>query len=92
MKQVLIAVIAIVIAGAGCAPAKMSVSEELRSKEEFNVKGRNGTRIKQKLSFGNYFTKGIHRSWTRGQSFNAGIGNVNGPSSDWGRSGPRRSR
>jgi hypothetical protein len=36
--------------------------------EAYEVKGRNGILIKQKLSFGNYFTTSVNRSWTKGYS------------------------
>jgi hypothetical protein len=34
----------------------------------YEVKGRNGILINQKLSFGNFFTTSVSRSWTKGQS------------------------
>ena len=75
MKSIiyLTAVMAIVLAS--CSTPRMSVSEELRTNnDEYSVKGRNGTRIKQKLSFGEYATTSIKRSWTRGSSARTGIG------------------
>lgn len=67
---------------AGCGTAKMSVSDELKSNnDEYIVKGMNGTRIKQKLSFGEYFTTGIKRSWIRGSSSRFGIA-TGGPTQD----------
>lgn len=63
------------LAIAGCAPGKMSVSDELKaSNDEYTVKGRNGTRIKQKVTFGEYATTNIRRSWTKGNSMRSGIG------------------
>jgi hypothetical protein len=34
----------------------------------FDVKGRNGILVKQKLSFGDFFTTSVDRSWTKGKS------------------------
>ncbi|HEX5652797.1 MAG TPA: hypothetical protein VFX58_06975 [Chitinophagaceae bacterium] len=74
MKSIVIA-ITFSITLASCTPGKMSVSEELKSQhDEYAVKGRNGTRINQKLSFGEYVTTEIKRSWTKGNSFRSGIG------------------
>lgn len=69
---------------AGCAPGKMVVSEELKNNnDEYSVKGRNGTRIKQKVSFGEYATNSIKRSWTKGSSTRAGIGYYEGARQEW---------
>jgi hypothetical protein len=58
-----------------CSPGKMVVSEELKTnKDEYPVKGRNGTRIKQKVTFGEFVTNSVKRSWTRGNSSRSGIG------------------
>lgn len=63
---------------ASCAPMKMSVSDELRSSnDEYSVKGRNGSRIKQKLSFGEYQTSSLKRSWTKGNSARVGFSYTN---------------
>jgi hypothetical protein len=63
------------IAIAGCAPGKMSVSDELKaSNDEYTVKGKNGTRIKQKVSFGEFATTSIRRSWIKGNSMRTGLG------------------
>lgn len=69
---------------AACTPAKMAVSDELKaSKDEYVVKGMNGTRIKQKLSFGEYATTSIKRSWIRGNSSRSGIGFGTPAQQDW---------
>lgn len=73
-----------VIAFSGCTSSKMSVSDELKTNnDEYLVKGRNGTRIKQKLSFGNYATSGIKRSWTKGNSSRSGIGYWEANHNEW---------
>jgi hypothetical protein len=57
---------------------KLSVSEELKAPhDEYNVKGRQGILIKQKLSFGEFSTTRVKRSWTKGSSSRFGIGKRN---------------
>ena len=68
----------------GCSPTKVSVSDELKtSNDEYIVKGVNGTRIKQKISFGDYATTGIKRSWIKGSSFHAGAGYYGASQHEW---------
>jgi hypothetical protein len=55
-----------------CKPFKIAVSNDLNSAAEMPVKGRNGIMINQKLSFGNYYTSKINRSWTEGSEQNLG--------------------
>jgi len=56
-----------------CTPARMAVDgSQWNSKEELPVKGRQGILIKQKLSFGNYHTVSVKRSWTKGNAVFAG--------------------
>ncbi|MCW3110552.1 MAG: hypothetical protein JWQ09_5058 [Segetibacter sp.] len=55
-----------------CTPIKISVSDELSDATELPVKGRNGIMINQKLSFGEYKTEKINRSWTEGNSIDGG--------------------
>jgi hypothetical protein len=55
-----------------CTPFKISMSSELSSATEMTVKGRNGILIKQKLSFGEFRTQKVDRSWTEGNSINGG--------------------
>src|SRR5262245_9753527 len=53
----------------------MSVSDDLKtSHDEYEVKGANGFFIKQKLSFGEYKTDHVKRSWTKGSSEFSGFG------------------
>src|SRR5690349_13711260 len=62
----------------GCTPMKLSVSEDLKaSHDEYTVKGRQGILIKQKLSFGEFNTSRVKRSWTKGSSARYGIGTRN---------------
>ena len=59
----------------GCTPFKMAVSDDLKpAYDEYNVKGRQGILTKQKMSFGEYSTSAVHRSWTKGYSGRNGIG------------------
>lgn len=54
---------------------KLGLSDELKnSHDEYPVKGRQGILIKQKLSFGEFATTTVKRSWTRGTSSKEGIG------------------
>lgn len=56
-----------------CTPAKMAVDKDNWNKiEEHSVKGRQGILINQKLSFGEYRTLSVKRSWTKGSSAFAG--------------------
>jgi hypothetical protein len=54
---------------------KMAVSDELqKANDEYKVKGRQGILIKQKLSFGEYNTSTVKRSWTKGGGSYFGLG------------------
>jgi len=72
------AVYAIILASllmVSCGTPRLVVSEELQSNsDEYVVKGKNGTRIKQRLSFGDFSTAAIKRSWTKGNYGRSGIG------------------
>lgn len=83
MKQIL-SLILIAIFFASCSTAKMSVSEELKaSHDEYKVKGRQGILIKQKLSFGEFSTSQVKRSWTKGSSLKFGIVSGGTSPEDW---------
>ncbi len=57
-----------------CSPAKIAVNDEgWNQKEELTVKGRNGFFIKEKLSFGEFKTTAVKRSWTKGSSWGFGV-------------------
>ncbi len=67
-----------------CSTPVMVVSENLQSSgEAFAVKGKDGTRIKQKLSFGDYSSNAVKRSWTKGYSSLQGIGFGTPGQQDW---------
>ena len=56
-----------------CTSAKMAVDKDnWNNIEALSVKGRQGILINQKLSFGDYKTVSIKRSWTKGSSAFAG--------------------
>ncbi len=60
---------------ASCTPFKMTISDELKaSNDEYTVKGRNGILVKQKLSFGEFRTAVVKRSWISGGSTVRGFG------------------
>ena len=68
-------ILAAITAFTGCKPAKFAVSEDLRSANDaYEVKGKDGIMIKQKLSFGEFKTTKVKRSWTRGNSGLTGFG------------------
>ncbi|MGB8192102.1 MAG: hypothetical protein WCF67_09300, partial [Chitinophagaceae bacterium] len=56
-----------------CSPAKIGLdAQQWNEKQELSVKGRQGILINQKLSFGEFKTLSVKRSWTRGGSTFAG--------------------
>lgn len=56
-----------------CAPAKIAIDDAAwNQKEELAVKGRNGFFIKEKLSFGEFKTTSVKRSWNKGSSWGFG--------------------
>jgi hypothetical protein len=77
MKQSLLFFSIICVLCTQCTTPKIAVSETgWNNKQEFKVKGRQGILIKQKLSFGNYATNTVKRSWTKGNSSRTGIGTM----------------
>lgn len=68
-------ILSILLGVIACSPAKIAVDDVgWDQKEELAVKGRNGFLIKQKLSFGEFKTTTVKRSWTKGSSWGFGIG------------------
>lgn len=72
MRKTLFIVTLLSVGLTQCKPFKIAVSDELKSGRELSVKGRNGIMINQKLSFGEYKTEKISRSWTEGSNYNLG--------------------
>jgi len=55
---------------ASCNSAKVLISSEgLEKQQQLSVKGRQGFLVKQRLSFGEYQTSNVKRSWTKGSDF-----------------------
>lgn len=60
-----------------CTPFKMSVSDSLQQEhDEYTVAGRQGILLNQQMRFGEFYTTGIKRSWTRSASTGHGIGSM----------------
>lgn len=73
MKNLLIFIIVSTIFFS-CSPAKIAVDDSgWTQKEELFVKGRQGFLVRQKLSFGEFATTTVKRSWTKGSSWAFGI-------------------
>jgi hypothetical protein len=73
IMQKLFLILAILIVAIACSPAKIAVDDAgWQKKEELAVRGRNGFLIKQKLSFGEFQTTSVKRSWTKGSSWGFG--------------------
>jgi hypothetical protein len=67
-----------------CAPFKMAVHEDLQpAYDEYSVKGRQGILINQKMSFGEYSTNKVQRSWTKGNSSRSGFGFIDPNRMEW---------
>jgi hypothetical protein len=80
IMQKLFLILAILIVAISCSPVKIAVDDAgWQRKEELSVKGRNGFLIKQKLSFGEFKTGNVKRSWTKGSSWGFGVPVAN----DW---------
>ena len=69
MKILAATITATIIALASYGQFKIAVSDELRNaNDEYKVKGRQGILIRQKLSFGEFSSSIVKRSWTKGGS------------------------
>jgi len=74
MKSIYILLLTITVA-LGCSTPQVALTDNLwTNKEAYKVKGRQGILIKQKLSFGQYATNTVSRSFTKGNSSFTGIG------------------
>lgn len=84
MKKSIYAIAFATMIATSCGTVKIAVSDDLKaSNDEYTVKGNNGTRIKQKISFGEYYTTEIKRSWTKGSSSLSGLGFGTPGQDDW---------
>ena len=61
----IIAAVATVLLFSQCHSAKMALQNGWQNKEEYKVSGRRNIFSKEKMSFGEYHTTGIKRSWIR---------------------------
>ena len=60
----------LIIIGMGCTVPHMQVDDDLQKNAiRYEVEGRNGWLVNQKLSFGEYQSGKVHRSWTKGYDF-----------------------
>lgn len=77
IKSVLVMAVALALL-VSCSPIKMRVSEPLKqAHDQYAVSGRQGLLINQKMSFGEFHTTQVQRSWTKGSEGSAvfrGIG------------------
>jgi hypothetical protein len=84
MRTILLSILAVTTIVTGCTSFKMAVSDDLKpAYDEYKVKGRQGILIKQKMSFGEYKTNTVHRSWTKGYSGRSGIGYTDPFRQEW---------
>jgi hypothetical protein len=75
MKRILPALAALLFLAGSCATPRIALTGE--GFTEMPVKGRNGFLMKQKLSFGEYSTGSVKRSWTKGGTTRKGFGSYN---------------
>lgn len=74
MKHVLFFIFFIAVQGLDAQSMKIALEgEEWTGVSEYPVKGRQGILINQKLSFGEYHTLLVDRSWTKGSSITVGL-------------------
>jgi hypothetical protein len=84
MRKLLLPVVLISFAVAltHCTPARMALNDDAwQNKQAYNVEGRRGLFTKERMSFGDYYTKSVKRSWTKTSSSRSGWtkGNVTDP-------------
>jgi hypothetical protein len=84
VKSMIVAVFGAMMLMTACAPVKMGVSESLKQdRDEYKVAGRQGLLINQKLSFGEFHTTELKRSWTKGGGSKFGTGTVGATAEDF---------
>jgi hypothetical protein len=84
MRPALFTALAFTLTITACAPFKMAVHEDLQpAYDEYSVKGRQGILINQKMSFGEYSTNKVQRSWTKGNSSRSGFGFIDPNRIEW---------
>lgn len=61
-----------------CRPARMGLSEEgWQTREEFKVAGKRGLFTRERMSFGEFYTTAVKRSWVKGANSKFGLGSSN---------------
>lgn len=84
MQKGIVSAMVLFLALASCSPVKMAVHDDLKpAYDEYSVKGRQGILIKQKMSFGDYSTNTVKRSWTKGGSVRYGLGHIDQARQEW---------
>ncbi len=74
MNKTFLAAIGIVLL-TQCRPARMALQQEgWESKEEYAVAGKRGLFTRERLSFGDYYTTEVKRSWVKGSGSRFGLG------------------
>jgi hypothetical protein len=63
----------IIIASCGTPKLALPGTDWTGDREVFDVKGRQGILINQRLSFGQYTTQRVDRSWTKGSTWSIGV-------------------
>lgn len=82
MNKVFIAAIGLVLL-TQCRPARMALQQEgWETKEEYKVAGKRGLFTRERLSFGDYFTTEVKRSWVKGSGSRFGLGSSVTPNYD----------
>ncbi len=75
MRPIFFPVLLLCLLAASCSTPKLAVHEDLKpAYDEYAVKGRQGILIKQKMSFGEFATSTVKRSWTKGGESRNGLG------------------
>lgn len=75
MRSIIYIILSISMLATSCSTPKLAVHEDLKpAYNEYSVKGRQGILIKQKMSFGEYSTNTVKRSWTKGGDAKNGLG------------------
>lgn len=60
---------AVFLLAGGCRTARMEVPAELAGLSALPVEGRQGWKVNERISFGDYEARDVDRSWTRGSDF-----------------------
>ncbi|HSF46352.1 MAG TPA: hypothetical protein VLA58_10090, partial [Chitinophagaceae bacterium] len=72
MKRMMIIALAGILVTTSCKTPDLALKDGLPAAERLDVKGRQGWMLNEKLSFGDYRTVSLKRSWTKGSGAFAG--------------------